>query len=64
MSGATSLRVIGRGVGNASPSAKSDTSAIAKPPVSSAKYARRPSLEIVIECRPPVGFCTGSGAAG
>jgi hypothetical protein len=37
---------------------------MANPPVSSAKYARLPSLETVSECRPPVGFCTGSGSAG
>src|SRR5829696_1289065 len=62
--GRDSLRVIGRGCGNGAPSANSETSATAKPPVSSAKNASLPSLETVSECRPPVGFCTGAGAAG
>jgi len=58
------LVVIGRGCGDGAPAANSDTSTTANPPGSSAKYALLPSLLIVSECRPPVGFCTGAGAAG
>ena len=62
--GRASLSVIGRGCGEGVPFAKSDTSTTANPPVSSAKYAVLPSLLTVSECRPPVGFCAGAGAAG
>src|SRR5215208_1179670 len=62
--GRVSLPVIMRGCGIAVPLAKSDVSMIAKPPVSSAKNARRPSFVTVSECRPPVGFRTGSPVGG
>src|SRR5687768_2201351 len=48
--------VIGRGCGDGRPAAKSDTSTTAKPPSSSAKYARLPSLLIDSEWRAPVEY--------
>ena len=50
------LTVIGSGCAPGLPAANSDTSAIAKPPASSAKYARLPSLLMVSEWRPPAGL--------
>lgn len=46
--------VIGRGCGDGRPAAKSDTSTMANPPSSNAKYARLPSLLIDSEWRAPV----------
>ena len=51
----------GQAEATALPSAKSDTSTTAKPPVSGAKYALLPSLLTESECRPPVGISTGCG---
>ena len=46
--------MIGFGTAPGVPAANAEVSTIANPPVSSAKYARLPSLVIVSECRPPV----------